>query len=256
MKKITFILLGAIPLISMAQLSMADLLNDMEPPQKILTITLPIVTCGFGAHYDSLGHVTYAPCCSQIKKDTLPHAVHISAAGQKSKQRQEQPLYIVNGIPVEMGGYANVFYRISPNEVDSVKVLNSAEGIRIYGPRGANGVIIIKLRVGIKRDTITGPVVDNSAKYPKVYSGSLNSPCPVAKTLNKDEKEKTKMSAKEDCITEPTSRDNVTVIENPVLNGGSPLVAWECRVPRLVKGSHSWCYYKWKWLTRSASYFQ
>jgi TonB-linked SusC/RagA family outer membrane protein len=55
------------------------------------------------------------------------------------------PLYIVDGIPVEGLDYLN------PNDIETINVLKDAASAAIYGARGANGVILITTKSG-KRD--------------------------------------------------------------------------------------------------------
>ncbi len=52
------------------------------------------------------------------------------------------PLYIVDGIPVEGLDYLN------PNDIESINVLKDAASAAIYGSRGANGVILITTKGG------------------------------------------------------------------------------------------------------------
>ena len=52
------------------------------------------------------------------------------------------PLYIVDGIPVEGLDFLN------PNDIESVNVLKDAASAAIYGSRGANGVVLITTKGG------------------------------------------------------------------------------------------------------------
>jgi len=54
------------------------------------------------------------------------------------------PLYVVDGIPVEGG----VFRTLNPNDFESVDVLKDASGASLYGSRGANGVIVVTTKKG------------------------------------------------------------------------------------------------------------
>lgn len=57
-----------------------------------------------------------------------------------------EPLFIVDGIPVDEDG----FRTINQNDISSVSVLKDAAATSIYGNRGANGVIIINTKKGAK----------------------------------------------------------------------------------------------------------
>jgi TonB-linked SusC/RagA family outer membrane protein len=55
------------------------------------------------------------------------------------------PLYIVDGIPVEGIDFLN------PGDIESINVLKDAASAAIYGSRGANGVVLITTKGGRKR---------------------------------------------------------------------------------------------------------
>jgi len=54
------------------------------------------------------------------------------------------PLFVVDGFP--MGDMSH----IAPNDIESMEVLKDASATAIYGSRGANGVILVKTRAGLK----------------------------------------------------------------------------------------------------------
>ena len=71
------------------------------------------------------------------------------------------PLYVVDGIPLTEGGAAsgssrdqdlrgnvNVFSMINPNDIESISVLKDASATAIYGVRASNGVILITTKRG------------------------------------------------------------------------------------------------------------
>ena len=64
--------------------------------------------------------------------------------GQGSISGGSQPLYVIDGIPVESG----VFSTMNPNDYESVTVLKDASSTAPYGSRGANGVIVINTKKG------------------------------------------------------------------------------------------------------------
>lgn len=57
--------------------------------------------------------------------------------------RNNDPLYIIDGVPVESG-----INMINPNDIESLQVLKDASSASIYGSRAANGVIIITTQKG------------------------------------------------------------------------------------------------------------
>ncbi len=69
--------------------------------------------------------------------------VTIRIRGNRSFSAGNDPLYVVDGIPIS-GGLND----INPNDIESMDVLKDASATAIYGSRGANGVIIITTRRG------------------------------------------------------------------------------------------------------------
>ena len=58
------------------------------------------------------------------------------------------PLYVVDG--VQVGSNANF---VNPADVESIEVLKDASATAIYGARGANGVVMITTKKGVKGAT-------------------------------------------------------------------------------------------------------
>ncbi|MCS3797127.1 SusC/RagA family TonB-linked outer membrane protein [Niastella sp. OAS944] len=67
-------------------------------------------------------------------------------------QRANDPLYVVDGIPLNFGNQGNVG-AINPNDIETIDVLKDASATAIYGSRGANGVVLITTKKG-KKGTI------------------------------------------------------------------------------------------------------
>lgn len=57
--------------------------------------------------------------------------------------RNNDPLYIIDGVPVEGG-----INFLNPNDIESMQVLKDASSASIYGARAANGVVIISTKRG------------------------------------------------------------------------------------------------------------
>ncbi|WP_178371489.1 SusC/RagA family TonB-linked outer membrane protein [Cyclobacterium lianum] len=84
------------------------------------------------------------------------------------------PLYVIDGVPLVEGGAAsgdartqdqrgnvNVFNLINPNDIESISVLKDASATAIYGVRASNGVILITTKRGAKGK----PKVSISSRY-------------------------------------------------------------------------------------------
>jgi TonB-linked SusC/RagA family outer membrane protein len=71
-------------------------------------------------------------------------AARVNIRGVGSISGGSDPLYILDGIPIESG----VFRSLNPNDFASVDILKDAAGAGLYGSRGANGVIVITTKRG------------------------------------------------------------------------------------------------------------
>lgn len=72
--------------------------------------------------------------------------------GNRSLNSTNEPLYVVDGIPLvsSLGVTSFSLNDINPNDILSVEVLKDASATAIYGSRGANGVVLITTRKGAK----------------------------------------------------------------------------------------------------------
>lgn len=69
--------------------------------------------------------------------------VSIRVRGTRSINADNEPLFVVDGIPIS-GGIND----INPNIIESMEVLKDASATAIYGARGANGVVLITTKRG------------------------------------------------------------------------------------------------------------
>ena len=68
----------------------------------------------------------------------------IRIRGERSVNATNDPLYVVDNIPLTSGG---IEY-LNPNDIESIDVLKDASATAIYGSRGANGVVIVTTKQG------------------------------------------------------------------------------------------------------------
>ncbi|MGZ5190667.1 MAG: mucoidy inhibitor MuiA family protein [Flavisolibacter sp.] len=73
-------------------------------------------------------------------------ATGITIRGYGAIQKENAPLYIVNGVPMSPEDYA----KINPSSIKSVDVLKDNQATSIYGARAVNGVILITLKDGLE----------------------------------------------------------------------------------------------------------
>lgn len=70
-------------------------------------------------------------------------APRILIRGRRSFNAGNDPLYVVDGIPLSAG-----YEDINPNDIQSIEVLKDATATAIYGARGANGVVLVTTKRG------------------------------------------------------------------------------------------------------------
>lgn len=73
--------------------------------------------------------------------------------GNNTLSSGNQPLYVVDGVPVASGDfglniYTNALADINPADIESVDILKDGAATAIYGSRGQNGVVLITTKKG------------------------------------------------------------------------------------------------------------
>ena len=89
----------------------------------------------------------------------------IRIRGGASLNASNDPLIVVDGVPIEMGGVAgssNPLSMINPADIESMTVLKDASSTAIYGSRASNGVLLITTKKGGKDKLKIGFVTTNS----------------------------------------------------------------------------------------------
>lgn len=76
----------------------------------------------------------------------------IRVRGGSSLNASNDPLIVLDGVPLEQGGISgnssNFLSMINPSDIESMTVLKDASSTAIYGSRASNGVIIITTKKG------------------------------------------------------------------------------------------------------------
>lgn len=85
----------------------------------------------------------------------LGEGIKVRVRGASSLSGPNQPLYVIDGIPLNSGGRGsgsnqptNPMADINPNDIASISLLKDASATAIYGSRAANGVILITTKKG------------------------------------------------------------------------------------------------------------
>ena len=82
----------------------------------------------------------------------------VRVRGASSIASSNDPLYVVDGVPVGTGNYAIAY--LSPQDIETMQILKDASSAAIYGSRAANGVVLITTKQGKKS---RGPQVSLNA---------------------------------------------------------------------------------------------
>lgn len=70
-------------------------------------------------------------------------AMIIKIRGTNSMSASNNPLYVVDGLPLDA-----LSAQLNPSDIDNIQILKDASSTAIYGSRGANGVIMITTKKG------------------------------------------------------------------------------------------------------------
>ena len=92
----------------------------------------------------------------QINQGTgkLAQGIQVRVRGQSSVSASNEPLYVLDGIPLTQGdlgvggGETNPLVDINPQDIESIEILKDASAGAIYGARAANGVVLITTKKG------------------------------------------------------------------------------------------------------------
>lgn len=78
-------------------------------------------------------------------------APNIRIRGGSSLSAQNNPLIVIDGVPIDVSnaaGSGNPLSFLNPNDIESFSILKDASATAIYGSRASNGVIIITTKKG------------------------------------------------------------------------------------------------------------
>jgi len=119
----------------------------------------------------------------------------ITVRGSNSFLGENQPLFVVDGMPINNDNYAsdeqlegfgggaydygNAAADINPQDIESMSVLKGAAATALYGTRGSNGVILITTKSGAKNkgigvdfnSSVTFETAQNLIEHQQKYGG-------------------------------------------------------------------------------------
>ncbi len=109
-------------------------------------------------------------------------SVSVVIRGVRSLNSDNQPLFVIDGVPVKnslsnigtnMGSdndvdFGNAISDLNPNDIESVSILKGPSAAALYGSRAGNGVILITTKSG-KRSKGLGMTFSSSTEFNKPY---------------------------------------------------------------------------------------
>ncbi|MEG1510741.1 MAG: SusC/RagA family TonB-linked outer membrane protein [Bacteroidales bacterium] len=111
-----------------------------------------IKAAAMGANVSSMLQGKAAGVNVQIQSASPTSPVSVIIRGQSSLSGDNQPLWVIDGIPEYnagvSGSVSNVLYSLNLNDVESIDILKDASSTAIYGSRAANGVIVVTTKSG------------------------------------------------------------------------------------------------------------
>ena len=84
----------------------------------------------------------------EAQNGKIGEGIKIRVRGASSLNGSNEPLYVVDGVPLVGGVYGSATSDINFNDVESFDILKDAAASAIYGSRAANGVVIITTKRG------------------------------------------------------------------------------------------------------------
>ena len=114
----------------------------------------------------------------------LGETVKMRIRGSSSISANNQPLYVIDGVPVTSVNLSNVDNQptspladINMADVESIQILKDASAAAIYGSRASNGVVVITTKSGQAGDT----------RFNMSYTTGISEPSRMREWLNADQ---------------------------------------------------------------------
>ena len=121
--------------------------------------------------------------------------------GVASLEKNQEPLYVIDGIPVD----ASKYYSLQPTDIKFIDILKGTKATSIYGNKGKNGVIIISTKKGKHKNLSKKEIKAILDKMPKDISS------PFQKINDQEEYESFEENAFESPVNKPLSTFSIDV---------------------------------------------
>ncbi len=103
--------------------------------------------------------------------------------GNTSIMQSNEPLYIVDGAPVN----TDDFKKIKPESIKGIEVLKDAASTNIYGSRASNGVIIIRTKNGMQKNLSKRELEKRLKKLDKDKKTEITKPTPKSIEVSQED---------------------------------------------------------------------
>jgi len=80
-----------------------------------------------------------------VEVKRTPSGIAVRIRGGSSLMGSNDPLYVIDGVEIAPGP-DGALAGINPYDIESIEVLKDAANTAMYGSRGSNGVILIKMK--------------------------------------------------------------------------------------------------------------
>lgn len=80
-----------------------------------------------------------------VEVSRTPSGIAVRIRGGSSLMGSNDPLYVIDGVEI-VPGPDGALAGINPYDIESIEVLKDATSTAMYGSRGSNGVILIKMK--------------------------------------------------------------------------------------------------------------
>ena len=130
------------------------------------------------------GKVSGVQIMSNSGSPTAGNTIRIR--GGASLNASNDPLIVVDGVPIESGGIAgssNPMSMINPSDIESMTILKDASSTAIYGSRASNGVLLITTKKGGK-DKLKVSIVSNNSISTKTETADMLSASQFRNVIN------------------------------------------------------------------------
>ena len=75
----------------------------------------------------------------------VPGGISVRIRGANTITGSTEPLYVIDDMPIEAGP-GGALMGINPADIEKIEVLKDAGSTAMYGSRGANGVVLIRMK--------------------------------------------------------------------------------------------------------------